>query len=103
MTELLKKSLPIKKIQGKDLLVDAHYVDSDAPGPRPAILYFHGGFLVRQKFFWSCNEKNRLGHGYRFMPSSRTIVSMQVVGYLYDEAIILRVQHAWLALIGGAI
>jgi hypothetical protein len=31
--------------------VDAHYVDSDAPGPRPAILYFHGGFLVRQKFF----------------------------------------------------
>ena len=41
--------------------------------------------------------------GGRFMPSSRTIVSMQVVGYLYDEAIILRVQHAWLALIGGAI
>jgi hypothetical protein len=32
MAELLKKSLPIKKIQGKDLLVDAHYVDSDAPG-----------------------------------------------------------------------
>ena len=28
---------------------------------------------------------------------------MQVVGYLYDEAIVLRVQHAWLALIGGAI
>jgi len=38
-----------------------------------------------------------------FMPSSRTIISMQVVGYLYNEAIILRVQHAWLALIGGAI
>jgi acetyl esterase/lipase len=58
MTEFLhtgvnhvKKSLPIKKIQGKDLLVDAYYVDSDAPGPRPAILYFHGGFLVRQAFF----------------------------------------------------
>jgi acetyl esterase/lipase len=44
----VKKTFPIKKIQGQDLLIDAYYVDSNTAGPRPAILFFHGGFLVRK-------------------------------------------------------
>jgi hypothetical protein len=46
----LKKTLPIKKIQGKDLIIDVYYVDAETSAPRPAILYFHGGFLVRKLF-----------------------------------------------------
>ena len=43
----IKKTLSIKEIQGQDLTVDVYYIDStEALAPQPAILYFHGGFLV---------------------------------------------------------
>ncbi|KAE9368036.1 alpha/beta-hydrolase [Stipitochalara longipes BDJ] len=44
--EHIKKTLSIKKIQGQDLTIDVYYIDSAIPTPRPAILYFHGGFLI---------------------------------------------------------
>jgi hypothetical protein len=45
--EHVKRTLPIKNIQGKDLTVDVYYVDSEIATPQP-VLYFHGGFLVRE-------------------------------------------------------
>ena len=44
--EHTKKTLAIKKIQGQDLTIDVYYTSSAASTPRPAILFFHGGFLV---------------------------------------------------------
>ncbi|PMD40954.1 alpha/beta-hydrolase [Hyaloscypha variabilis F] len=44
--EHTKKTLPIKKIQGQDLMIDVYYTSSAASTPRPAILFFHGGFLI---------------------------------------------------------
>jgi acetyl esterase/lipase len=55
----VKKTFPIKKIQGKDLTVDVYYVDSETSSPQPAILYFHGGFLVRKQFARSFSNINR--------------------------------------------
>jgi acetyl esterase/lipase len=46
--EHVKRTLPIKNIQGKDLTVDVYYVDSEIATPQPVLLYFHGGFLVRE-------------------------------------------------------
>ena len=44
--EHIKKTLPIKKIQGQDLTIDVYYTKTPPRSPRPALLYFHGGFLV---------------------------------------------------------
>jgi len=44
--EHFKKTLSVKKIQEQNLTIDIYYSNSPLTKPRPALLYFHGGFLV---------------------------------------------------------